>query len=148
MMEKEYLYLLIDEEIYVSDKERIQVLKDKDQEAEVRSRGLETPINSTIKKVETVPIVFVHNSDNAQELELLNKIIVACRLDQKNFKILKMGENVMYRKAIIFTDASANYYQPQENDETITLYSKPLNILMNSKDEKGELWKALKGLVA
>lgn len=150
-MENEHLHLLINEEIYVIEGQATsEKLQENIEKPTVSSPQPDKVIESTkgeVKEVESIPqikIAFIHNSDKPEELELLNKIIGACKLNSQNFKVLKKGEPIQYEKAIIFTNSANSYYQSSRTPEGEVIHSKPLTELNSSPEEKGKLWSALK----
>ncbi|MEQ9404390.1 MAG: hypothetical protein RIM99_12430 [Cyclobacteriaceae bacterium] len=161
MMEKEHLHLLIDEEIYLIQENAGNGSLIESDHAVESSRpeavGSQSPVKQDATEIKTpdapsapekISVAFIHNSDNPEELELLNKIIGACNLDPSTYKILKQGEEISFSKGVIFTDSSDSYYQSKIQGEATILNSKPLHVLINSKEDKVQLWAALKQLVS
>lgn len=128
-MQKEDLHLLINEEIYVIG------------EAQHKQGS-----SSSVDNTNIVPVAFIHNTDDREELELLSKIIAACNLSSKDYKIFKEGEDEPFEKGIIFTESADIYYQVTTGPIGQVINSKPLSILKDSKDEKTKLWEVLKVL--
>ncbi len=158
-MKNEHLHLLIDEEIYLvkSLVSKPQATSDELQEKELKVDSQQSTADSDTKdpsieaienhSIEKVKFAFIHNTDSQEELELLNNIISACKLEPADLKIIKEGEEIYYKNAVIFTNEAAQFYSVSEVDEAQVLHSKPLNTLLNSKEEKGKLWSALQEFV-
>ncbi len=156
-MENKHLHLLIDEEIYVikSQVENGELSEKSDQlnVDSVQSTAAPTAAiesGSSFQQNESreeVKIAFIHNGANSEELDLLNKIVDACDLANSEFRILKKGEDIGYEKAVIFIEESDQLYVPLVMDQGKVMYSRPLNILSGSKEEKGKLWTALQSFV-
>ncbi len=96
---------------------------------------------------EKVGFAFIHQAKNEDELALLKKIIGACKLNEGDFVITETDAPGSYEKAVIFKESASIYYQPTVENDSIVLYSKPLSVLYESKEEKGKLWGVLKGFV-
>lgn len=135
-MENENLHLLINEEIYVL---KSQATSDKAASDKVQA------IDKAVEKVDTV---FVHQSEQAEELELLEKIIGACKLDASSYKIAKSVDGIQFSRSVVFTEKAETFYAPTDNDDSQILYSKPLATLLSSKDEKAKLWSALQEFIS
>lgn len=132
-MRPEDLHLLIHEEIYIIDQKHV-----------------EKAIESNIKPPSSIdiPILFIHNTNVKEELDLLSKIIDACKLDAKLFRSIPTeDEGVKAEKKIIFSDSEPNYYTPQQTEGSQIIYSKPLQTLINSREDKAKLWEALKAFI-
>ena len=125
-MEKKYLHLLINEEIYVLEK------------------GSKTQDTDASYEEKTIPIAFIHQSSNQTELELLDKIVAACKLGSKDYKILQDSNNMPFKKGVIFTSEATDFYHPVRESGREILYSKPLETLMKRKEDKAKLWESLK----
>lgn len=110
-------------------------------------KDLPTADTPSMEVIEKVQIAFIHDSNKAEELALLDKIVAACKLEASIFKILRHGEKIEYEKGILFTESTSSFYQATESGHTQILYSRPLHVLMSSKEEKGKLWNALKEFV-
>ena len=162
MIDKEHLHLLINEEIYLIDSSQSKVESEKSEVEGVEEKveRIEEKVESEKSKVERsevkvengegkekVNVAFVSNSNNGAEMELLQKIIGACNLEEGDYKISQSDEPATYEKAVIFTEKASIFYQPTVENDSIVLYSKPLNELMHSKEEKGKLWGALKTFI-
>jgi hypothetical protein len=123
MIDERLIHLLIDDEIFLIP-EKYKVPK----EDEV-----------------IIEFAFFHNSQNQEEIELLDKIIAACKLTPDQFKIIHSLDtsSLNFNKGIVFKEKAPNYYSQSGN----VIYSKPLKVLMNSKTDKAELWGILKKLI-
>lgn len=95
----------------------------------------------------SVKYAFFHNTDQPEELDLLNKIIDACKLADTDFKVLKVGQEVVFEKAVVFTKSGPSYYVSTQHERGVVMYAQPLATLMLSKEEKGKLWGALQKFV-
>lgn len=110
-----------------------------------QDRDYHTPDIPT--QIERVRFAFFHNTDQPEEIDLLSKIVAACKLEASSFKVLKVGEEVTFEKAVVFTKSGPSYYVPNNHERGIVMYSQPLHALLNSKEEKGKLWGALQVFV-
>jgi len=154
-MENEHLHLLINEEIYAIESQASsdQLQVDSEESIVDNQQSTEDPViekintNSQTQSTEKINIAFIHQTNNPDELDLLNKIIGACKLETQNFKVLKEGEPIQFEKAVIFTDSASSYCIPSTTTEGEIMYSKPLNILYHSPEEKRKLWGALQEFV-
>ena len=99
------------------------------------------------KSTPTIKFAFIHDTDRPEELNLLNKIIGACKLDNSEFNIFKTNEEIPFEKAVVFTTSASAYYQSSKIETSEIMYSQPLHILINSKEEKGKLWGALQEFI-
>ncbi len=154
-MKSEHLHLLIDEEIYLikSQGDKLQVASDKLEAEDLSVDSPQPSVESDAKtsisnsQIEKIQFAFIHDTDKQEELDLLNNIIAACKLDSKDFRITKKDKAPNYENAVIFTSEANQFYSSTQVDNTKILYSKPLAILLNSKEEKGNLWGALQVFV-
>ncbi|MEP1097283.1 MAG: hypothetical protein ABJG78_19360 [Cyclobacteriaceae bacterium] len=161
-MESEHLHFLINEEIYAvkpqtnHDKSHVDHVQSSvdagvstvaNKEPLKGSGAEKTDTNLQVQPIEKIKIAFIYQSSNSDELELLNKIIGACKLEAQDFKVFKEGESAHFEKAVIFTDSASSYCIPSTKAEGEIMYSKPLNILFHSPEEKRELWGALQSFV-
>lgn len=154
-IESPALVELIDEE-----SQKSIVTNDKQQVEETTAESIEKPTFTesseetysipSVAKPEPEPSVkyaFFHNTDQPEELDLLNKVIAACKLDTSDFKVLKVGQETAFEKAVVFTKSGPSYYKSTNHEKGIVMYSQPLSVLANSKEEKGKLWGALQGFI-
>ena len=140
-MKNEHLHLLINEEIYLVDSRQSTVDSSPDKVIEGAKQEAED-----VESIPEIKIAFIHNSEKPEELELLNNIIAACKLNAQDFKVLREGEPIRYEKAVIFTTSSKSYYERSKTSEGELLHSRTLAELNSSKEEKGKLWSALQGI--
>jgi hypothetical protein len=131
-MKREHLHLLINEEIFSIESDQLKVGSGK---------TIDTGQTDAISQVK---IAFIHNTLNEEELVLLNNIISACKIESSDYQIMIADDVLSYQKAIIFTDSVTEYYIPVTTETGEVIYSKPLKVLNDSKEEKGKLWNVLK----
>ena len=183
-MEKEYLHLLINEEIYrISDQSEYKGLVNEpqnqlayeqetvqsnevaelvaDQENNSRKEEQEphkankehhdTPEipNITVGEIEELDFAVFHSSKEKAELDLIHKIIDACKLAEGTYKIFGDGfdESVQFKKALVFVNTGKKYYEPIQHKMGSFLCSRPASVLMNDQNQKIELWNALKAFL-
>lgn len=142
-MKDEHLHLLINEEIYALDSSKLKVDSGQS-EVERNQTEVDSSRQSVQVSEESVEIVFIHDSTKPDELELLAKIIEACKLKDGTFQVAKSGAEPNCKKAIVFTDEAKVYYEIKAEENRHVLYSKTLRELKESTDEKGKLWNKLK----
>ena len=139
-MENEHLNLFIDEEVFILN-ENSEPSPKKEKKDEV------TEVKQEVKKPK-IKFAFIHNSDSKDELELLNKIIEACKISPEDFYIGSDDSMVDFSKAVYFKESKNEYYEVQSEGPRSLIYSKPLSVLQSSKDDKAKLWAALKAFTS
>ena len=161
-MDKEHMHLLINEEIYlvkedaqastVSENAPLpeKAAESKEQKPEVVTPKVEEEIILETAKAETsettIPVAVFHESTTENELDLLQKIISACKLEPDTFQVYANGFNkeVKFKKALVFVASSKSYYTPIPYQGGEILCSRPLVEIQNNQEEKVKLWSALK----
>lgn len=161
-MNREDLHLLINEEIYLikDDAKGDQIMAETDLPSETRKEEAPSPPSEVQKvaepatvvpekvKVEedTIPVAIFHESSDDSELELLQKIISACKLEPDSYQVFANGFNkeVKFHKALIFVASSKSFYAAIPYQGSQLLCSKPLKEIAQNQQEKVKLWGALK----
>lgn len=94
-----------------------------------------------------VPYVFFASVATKEEQALLSKIMGACGLPENQLSIRPPEDldQVVFKKAVAFSEKGSNYYVISPYGKGSILYSKPLSVLLNSVDDKRALWGKLKG---
>jgi len=173
-MEKEHLHLLINEEIYRlpdesvveeyaeanTETESLQVAESEpepivnDEKVEPQDslqEDSEGPAKQEkpTKTTEEWPFAVFHSSSNEQELELLHKIIAACKVPTSDYKIFDQGfdQSVKFKKALVFVPEAKAFYEPIPYNGSEFLCSLPLAKLVQDQNEKAKLWGALQKFV-
>ena len=96
-----------------------------------------------------IPFAVFHSSNNADDIELLHKIIDACKLPQDHYKIFGGGfdQTVHFKKALVFVPEAKAFYTPIPYKNSMFLCSKPLDQISGDVQEKAKLWNALQKFV-
>ena len=167
-MDQNHLHLLIDEEIYIIGKdaesteekvetspgENLAVAEPEEEQSppeEVKRGHIEetptipeTPIEPEKEKV--IPVAIFHESSSESEIELLKKIIEACKLTPDQYEVFANGFNkeVKFQKALVFVAKAKTFYTSIPYQGSQILCSKPLNEIASNQQEKVKLWGALK----
>jgi hypothetical protein len=96
-----------------------------------------------------IPLAIFHSSTNQAEMELLQKIIDACKVPKEDYTIFENGfdQSVQFKKALVFVPEAKAFYTPIPYKSSHFLCSKPLDILASNQEEKGKLWVALQKFV-
>lgn len=99
--------------------------------------------------VTEIPLAIFHDSTNPAEMELLQKIIDACKVPSDDYVIFKNGfdQSVKFKKGLVFVPKAKAFYTPIPYKNSHFLCSKPLSDLANDQQEKGKLWVALQRFV-
>ena len=159
MMDQEHLHLLINEEIYAIGKEA-KVSPDESQETisdvapkkdkEIKRGHIEEtpsiPVAMEESTEKVIPIAIFHESSSESDLELLQKIIGACKLSPEQYQVFASGFNkkVQFKKALVFVASAKKFYESVLYQDGQILCSKPLSEIANNQQEKAKLWGALK----
>lgn len=161
-MNREDLHLLINEEIYLiqDDAKDDQIVLETDPTAENLNEEAPNPPSEVKKVVEpaavvpekvqveerTIPVAIFHESSDDSELDLLEKIISACKLESDSYQVFANGFNkeVKFHKALIFVASSKSFYTAIPYQGSQLLCSKPLKEIAENQQEKVKLWGALK----
>ena len=163
-MDKEHLHLLIDEEIYIVGEDEAQPAVATEPTAEPKEEVTETvetpaehveetppiPQVKVEKPIEQViPFAVFHESSNEAEIELLQKIIDACKLNPADYQVFANGFNkeVKFKKALVFVPQAKAFYEPIPYQDSQFLCAKPLDQIAGNQQEKAKLWKALQAFV-
>lgn len=113
-------------------------------EEELKQESPEIPVKEVEEPTE-IPLAIFHSSTNEAEIELLQKIIDACKVPADEYKIFGNGfdQSVQFKKALVFVPEAKSFYTPIPYKGSQFLCSKPLSILAADKNEKAKLWGAL-----
>ncbi|MBC6401624.1 MAG: DNA polymerase III subunit psi [Ekhidna sp.] len=163
MMNKTHLHLLINEEIYRINREqnggippKDAIVEHKTEDAQISSKEqqnghLEEVAEIRNKKPEehVIPLAIFHDSSSEPDLQLLQKIIDACKLEKETYTIFGSGFNkeLKFDKALVFVAKSKTFYEPIPYREGQILCSKPLGQISNDQQEKAKLWGALQKFI-
>ncbi len=138
-MNSENLHLFFNEELYIIKKP----VEESGSTPTVLEKKEDLP-----ERKEKIRIVFIHHTTKQEELDLLNKIVAACKIAREDYRLItEKSMEISAAKAIVFTESSSNYYTPFSTQGSEELHSKPLHVLMNSKEDKAKLWGALKTFI-
>lgn len=109
----------------------------------------EIPIRQKEEEKETIPFAVFHSSSNTEEMELLQKIIDACKIPEAEYIIYSKGfdQSVLFKKALVFVPEAKAFYSPIPYKGSQFLCSKPLSDLAKDQQEKGKLWVALQAFL-
>jgi hypothetical protein len=96
-----------------------------------------------------IPLAIFHSSTNQEEMELLQKIIDACKVPIEDYTIFENGfdQSVKFKKALVFVPEAKAFYTPIPYKNSHFLCSKPLADLASNQEEKGKLWVSLQKFV-
>lgn len=96
-----------------------------------------------------IPFAVFHSSENSSDIELLNKIIAACKVPQDQYKIFGGGfdQSIQFKKALVFVPEAKAFYTPIPYKSSEFLCSKPLDQISGDVQEKAKLWSALQAFV-
>lgn len=160
MMDPENLHLLIHEEIYVINENQVESSSKEERVSDITQESPKTELeHKIVEKIPVIPqkseitenekvvqVAVFHESINESELELLKKIIEACKLTPDQYEVFANGFNkeVKFKKALAFVASAKKFYEPIPYQESQILCSKPLNEIANNQQEKVQLWSALK----
>ncbi|MEO9481894.1 MAG: hypothetical protein ABJG47_00520 [Ekhidna sp.] len=105
--------------------------------------------SNEVEEPSEIPFAVFHSSTNASDIELLHKIILACKLPEDQYKIFSGGfdQSVQFKKALVFVPEAKAFYTPIPYKESEFLCSKPLHQISGDVQEKGKLWEALQKFV-
>ena len=137
---------------------------DKDQEVEtttINEKEEETPAHIEIEQESPeipkhdledpgeIPFAVFHSSTNTADIDLLHKIIDACKLPEEQYKIFGGGfdQSVHFKKALVFVPEAKAFYTPIPYKNSEFLCSKPLDQISGDVQEKAKLWSALQKFV-
>jgi len=170
-MDKEHLHLLINEAIYLiptehgdSGKTEADALEDKTKTENLESEKIleekkagtideeypSTPAEPTIDpELSPLSLAIFHESTSEADIQLLQKIISACKLETDSFEVFANGFNkeVKFEKALVFVEKSKAFYEPISYQDGQILCSKPLHQIAVNQGEKAKLWAALQKFV-
>ncbi|MEM6643596.1 MAG: DNA polymerase III subunit psi [Bacteroidota bacterium] len=150
-MERDNLHLLLNEELYLIDKttHNTKITDPKDVRISVANQakniGEEYGEDQKI-----IGLAIFHESNKKEELQLLEKIIAACKLKKEQYQVFSTGldTSIKFEKALVFATSSETHYQPFEDNGQQKLYAAPLSEIMNNRSEKAKLWDALQVYLA
>lgn len=96
-----------------------------------------------------IPFAVFHSSNNASDIELLHKIIDACKIPEGEYKIFGGGfdQSVHFKKALVFVPEAKAFYTPIPYKNSVFLCAKPLDQISGDVQEKAKLWAALQKFV-
>ena len=120
----------------------------KDENVEVSAESPTIPNHQEIAN-EEIPFAIFHSSTNDSDIELLNKIIAACKLPENQYQIFAGGfnQNIKFKKALVFVPEAKAFYTPIPYKNSEFLCSKPLDQISGDVQEKTKLWNALQSFV-
>ena len=114
-------------------------------------KGAESPKipKQELDPVTEIPFAVFHSSNNESDIELLNKIIAACKLPADQYKIFDGGfdQSISFKKALVFVPEAKAFYSPIPYKKSEFLCSKPLDQISGDVQEKAKLWTALQKFV-
>ena len=121
----------------------------REQEQEPIQEPPEIPITE-VEEPEELPFAVFHSSSDEAEIDLLHKIIDACKIPGDQYKIFSNGfdQEVKFKKALVFVPEAKAFYTPIPYKGSEFLCSKPLADLAKDKNEKVKLWGALQKFVS
>lgn len=171
-MKQEHLHLLLNEELYQIDheqsgevgeaKEDGKALPTKESETEIAAA---TEVEETPAKVqiatqqvtnegssnpaEVVPLAIFHQSSTPDDLDLLKKILAACKLAPGTYQVFDNGfdKEIPFKKALVFIEKAKVFYEAVPYKQSQILCSKPLNEVAGNQQDKAKLWNALQAFV-
>lgn len=125
--------------------EKPAISKPTQESPEIPVRKKEEPTEEPKK----IPLAIFHSSTNQAEMELLQKIIDACKVPKEDYTIFENGfdQSVSFKKALVFVPEAKAFYTPIPYKNSHFLCSKPLANLASDQQEKGKLWVALQQFV-
>jgi hypothetical protein len=148
MIEDRFLHFLIDEEIFLIEKEEksdpVVQGETKNPENEVKENPKKVEVE--IPKSQTTKLLIALESINDAEREFLTKIMAAINLSDEEYKIVTTTKDIPnYPKALLFTkNPKFTLYEVYNFRKTELLTALSLGQLMESNEEKRKLWMALK----
>ncbi len=112
-------------------------------------KGTKIPTVQIAEESNVLPFAIFHSHANKTEIDLLNKIILACSLRPEQYKIFNDGYNqsIKFEKALVFVPKAKVFYTPIPHKDGEFLCSKPLAILLKDSNEKKKLWNALQSFL-
>ena len=116
---------------------------------EIKSEtNMKEPVQES-ETLEQLPFAVFHNSSNEDEIQLLQKIIDACKVPPEDYKIFNSGfdQSIKFKKALVFVPEAKAFYTPIPYKNSEFLCSKPLSLLIQNQNEKAKLWGALQQFV-
>ena len=159
MMDKEHLHLLINEKIYLIDEEERRTISQEDTKIEHQTDSSQTfsekpedvhpEARDENPNERVVPLAIFHESSSEPDLELLQKIIEACKLEKDSYTVFGNGFNKTskFRKALVFVAKATIFYEPIPYEESQILCAKPLSQISSDQQEKKKLWQALQKFI-
>jgi len=149
MIEGRFLHFLIDEEIFLIEKEEKSEAVEKTQQDQPTNEVKEEPKEVEVEwqKIQPAKLLIALESINDAEREFLTKIMAAINLTADEYKIVTGTTKDIpnYPKALLFTkNPKFTLYEVYNFRKTELLTALSLGQLMESKDEKKKLWIALK----
>ena len=153
MMDRDHLHLLINEEIYLINQDEVEGAPEP---SAPPMEAVDTVVAEPAKEEESaepapvsekvLPVAIFHESTKESELELLNKIIDACKLDSGSFEVFANGFNkaVKFEKALVFVERAKKFYASVPYKGGEILCARPLSVIIHDQQEKAKLWGALK----
>ncbi len=117
-------------------------------EEESTQESPEIPIHK-VDEPKELPFAVFHSSTDAAEIELLHKIIDACKISEDNYKIFNEGfdQSIRFKKALVFVPEAKAFYTPIPYKSSEFLCSKPLSLLIKDQNEKARLWGSLQKFI-
>ncbi|WP_462248160.1 hypothetical protein [Ekhidna sp.] len=101
------------------------------------------------ESIKEISFAVFHSSNDESDIELLNKIIAACKLPSDQYKIFDGGfdQSISFKKALVFVPEAKAFYSPIPYKNSEFLCSKPLDQISGDVQEKAKLWEALQKFV-
>ncbi len=166
-MDSNFLSLLINEEIYVINKSKKKECAESASKVAAAGKiGLSERVSPSTHQEKknspplpnvaqetserTIPLAIFYETTSDEDIQLLEKIIAACKLRSESYEVFNEGlqKDIAFEKALVFVAQAKQFYTPIDYQESQILYSKPLNILAQNKQEKATLWGALRAFIS
>ena len=153
-MSDDFLPYFITEDLYLI-KETVQVEKSSPS-ASATTPQAETDVREVaeapqlIAPKEHYDIIVVTGAINEQDKVLLTKVLEAVAINITDAKLIAEAPNptVSFAKMLVFNEGPSQLYTPSKTEQGEVLYSKPLSALHASREDKLQLWNALKSWFA
>lgn len=115
---------------------------------ETKQESPEIPVHD-LEPSKEIPFAVFHSSNDASDIDLLHKIIDACKVPQDQYKIFGGGfdQSIHFKKALVFVPEAKAFYTPIPYKNSEFLCSKPLHHISGDNQEKAKLWGALQKFV-
>ncbi len=139
---------LLEQTDHVEVKPQTEVSKEIPAHIETKQESPEIP-HHDLEEPGDIPFAVFHSSHDVSDIELLHKIIDACKLPKDQYKIFGGGfdQSVHFKKALVFVPEAKAFYTPIPYKNSEFLCSKPLDQISGDVQEKAKLWGALQKFV-